>query len=71
MITFNHTYKLRVGMDNLGDALSRKCLLSETPLDTVKDLHMEGVGLIQDVPQMEIRRPETIAKVLRKDTITV
>ena len=58
-------------MDDLGDALSRKGLFSETPLDIVKDLCMEGVGLVQHGLQMEIRRPEAVAKVLCKDPTTV
>lgn len=60
-----------MGMDDLGNALPRKGLLSETPLDIVEDLGMKRVRLIQDVPQMEICRPEAIAKVLCKDPTTV
>ena len=58
-------------MDDLGNALPRKGLFSETPLDIVKNLLMKGVRFVQDVPQMEICRPEAIAKVLCKDPTTV
>ena len=58
-------------MDDLGNALPRKGLFSETSLDIVEDLRMKSVRLVQNVPQMEICRPEAIAKVLCKDPATV
>lgn len=65
-IDCSHTHQFRVGVDDLGDALTRKGLFSETPLDIVEDLRMNGVGLVQAVLQMEICRPEAIAKMLCK-----
>lgn len=58
-------------MNDLGDALARKGLFSETPLDIVEDLRVKGVRLVQNVPQKEICRPEAIAKMLCKDPTAV
>lgn len=41
--SFGHTHQFRVGVDDLGNALPRKGLFSETPLDIVEDFCMMGV----------------------------
>ena len=70
-VQFQNTHQLWVSMDNLSNALPRERLFSETPLDIVEDLCVKCVRLVQDVPQVEIRRPEAVAKVLRKDPTAI
>ena len=58
-------------VDNLCDTFPRKRFLAETPLDIIEHLRMRWVALVQDVLQLEIRRAEAVAEVLREDPATI
>ena len=58
-------------VDSLCDTLSREGFFAEPPLDVVQHLRMCRVGLVQDVAQREVRRPQTVTEVLGEDPAAV
>ena len=54
-------------MDDLCDALTSERLLPEAPFDIVQHLSMCRVILVQYVPELEVRRAEAVAEVLREN----
>lgn len=65
------TYQLGVRVNDIRDAFSRESLLPEPPLDIVEYFRVRWISLIQDVPELEIRRAETVAEVLRENPAAV
>ena len=53
------------------DTLSSIRLLPKPPLDVVENLRMRGVVLIEDILELEVRRPKPVTEVLRKDPAAV
>jgi hypothetical protein len=53
------------------DALPGVGLLPEPPLDIVEDLRVRGVVLVEDVLELEVRRPQAVAEVLCEDPAAV
>jgi hypothetical protein len=60
-----------VGLDGLCDTLSREGLLTEPSFDVVQDFSVGGVGFIQNIFELQVRRTKTVAEVLSKDPATV
>ena len=60
-----------MAMDDLGDALAREGLLPEPALDVVEHARMCRIGLVEDVLEREVRLPQPITEVLRKDPSTI
>lgn len=61
------TDQFGVSLDDLCNALSCECFLTESPLDIVQDLGVSGVVFVENVLQLQVRRTETVAEMLRKD----
>jgi NADH/NAD ratio-sensing transcriptional regulator Rex len=60
-----------VSMNNLGDALSSKRLFPKPPFDVVQNFSVGRVVLIENVLQLQISRPKTIAEMLRENPTAI
>lgn len=58
-------------MDNLSDALTRESFLSETSLNIIQYFSVRGVGVIQDVPEVEVCRTQPITEVLSENPTAI
>lgn len=69
---FRHlTYQFRVGVNDLLDTLASKGLLTESPFDIIQNFRMCRVSFVQNVPELVIRRPQTITEMLRENPATI
>ncbi len=50
--------------DDIHNGLSSKCLFPKSHLDVIQDFSMSGIVFIQDISELEVRRPKTVTEVL-------
>ena len=58
-------------VNNLSNTFTGESLLPETSLDIIHDFSMRRVGLVEDVLQVQVSRPKTIAEVLSENPTAV
>ena len=58
-------------MEDLLDVFASESLLPEPPLDVVQDLGVIGIRFVQQVPEREIGRAQTVTEVLGKNPTAV
>jgi hypothetical protein len=65
------THDIRMGVDDVRNALTRERLFTEAALDVDQDLLVGRVRLVENVFECEIRGAETITEMLREDPARV
>lgn len=60
-----------MSLENLLDIFASESLLPEPPLDVIQNLCVIGIGFIQQVPERQIGRPQTVTEVLGENPATV
>jgi hypothetical protein len=60
-----------MSLNHVLDTLSSERFLSEPPLDVVQDIGVNGVILVKNVFELEVRSTETVAEVLCEDPAAI
>jgi hypothetical protein len=65
------THQVRMSMDDLLDTFPCEGFLAKSHLDVIENFRVLRISLVQNIPEMKVRRTQAVAKVLGKDPATI
>lgn len=65
------TYQIRMGKDDIHNALTGVSLLTEASLDIVQDFGMSRVALVENGLELMVSRSKSVAEMLGEDPSTI